>query len=115
MNFRDVNLIEIYRAKDEFEANIIKGLLESNGIKCIFSSDATHSVHAFTINGLGEVRILVREEDVEIGRELILSRGHLPPNNEILVPTENLWHCQSPIGYGVSFPLSCYKGTTKVL
>ena len=48
-------LVDVYRASGELEAQVIKGLLESNGIRCILRSDAASSVHAFTVDGMGEV------------------------------------------------------------
>ena len=53
------------------EAEVIKGYLESNGIECIFQSQVVHSVHPFTVNGLGEVKIMVAEEDFERAKHLM--------------------------------------------
>jgi len=54
-------LVDIYRATGEMEAQIIKGKLEVNGIPCVLRSDAASSVHAFTVDGMGEVRVAVLE------------------------------------------------------
>jgi hypothetical protein len=64
-------MIEAYRARGEAEAHVIKGLLESYGIHCIMRSEAAPSVHAFTINGIGEVRIMVNASAAEKAKELI--------------------------------------------
>ena len=64
-------LVEVYRASGELEANLIKGLLESNGIPCILKSDAAFSVHAFTVDGMGEVKIAVLESMAEEARRII--------------------------------------------
>jgi hypothetical protein len=64
-------LIEVYRANGEAEANIIKGLLESNGIPCILRSSAAPSVHVFAIDGMGEVRVMVGESVADEAKELI--------------------------------------------
>ncbi len=63
--------VAIYRAASEAEARIIKGFLESNGIPCLLKANAAPSVHAFAIDGMGEVAILVWEDIAEKARELI--------------------------------------------
>ena len=69
-------MVEVYRAVGEAEALIIKGLLESNGISCLLQSNAAPSVHMFTVNGLGEVRVMVEESRVEEAKRLIGEEGH---------------------------------------
>ena len=64
-------MIEVYKAKGELEAQVIKGLLESHGIPCLFQSHAASSVHPFAINGLGEVRIMVPKNKADEARKLI--------------------------------------------
>jgi len=63
--------VVIYRAASEAEARIIKSFLEGNGIPCLLKANAAPSVHAFAINGMGEVAILVWEDTAEKARELI--------------------------------------------
>ncbi len=64
-------LVDVYRASGEMEAHVIKGLLESNGIPCILKSDAASSVHAFTIDGMGEVAVAVLESRAEEAMRII--------------------------------------------
>lgn len=64
-------LVEVYRASGELEAHVIKGLLESNGIRCILRSDAAFSVHAFTVDGMGEVTVSVLESVADEARKII--------------------------------------------
>jgi len=64
-------MVEIYRAASEAEARIIKSFLESNGILCLMKANAAPSVHAFAIDGMGEVVILVWEDVIEKAIELI--------------------------------------------
>jgi len=63
--------VEIYRATSEAEARIIKSFLESNGIPCLMKANAAPSVHAFAIDGMGEVAIMVWEDVADKARELI--------------------------------------------
>lgn len=64
-------LIDVFSASGEMEAHVIKGLLESNGIPCILKSDAATSVHAFTVDGMGEVKVAVLESMVEEAKRII--------------------------------------------
>jgi len=57
------------------EANIITGRLASEEIATRLSYEAAGSIYAVTIDGLGEVRILVPAADWERARE-ILSRAY---------------------------------------
>jgi len=68
---RKEKTVDVYRASGELEAQVIKGLLESNGIPCILRSDAASSVHAFTVDGMGEVKISVLESMVDEARRII--------------------------------------------
>ena len=70
-------MTEVYRATSEIEAQVIKGLLESNGIPCLLKSHAAHSVHMFVVDGMGEVRVMVWESMAEKARELIGEVGHV--------------------------------------
>ncbi|MFC2067978.1 DUF2007 domain-containing protein [Chloroflexota bacterium] len=72
-----MKLVEVYRAVGEMEAQAIKGLLESNGILCLLNSNAAPSVHAFAVNGMGEVRIKVKESQSNEARSLIVSKGYV--------------------------------------
>ena len=64
-------MIEVYKAKGELEAQVIKGMLESYGIPCLLQSHAASSVHTFVVDGMGEVRILVSKKAVDEARRLI--------------------------------------------
>ena len=69
-------MVEVYHARNEMEAQVIKGLLESYNIPCFMKSNAAPSVHTFTMDGMGEVRIMVLESLAERARELIVGDGH---------------------------------------
>jgi len=64
-------MVEAYRAVGEMEARVIQGLLESCGIPCLLKSNAARSVHAFAVDGMGEVRIMVWESMADKARKLI--------------------------------------------
>jgi hypothetical protein len=65
-------MVEVYQARNEMEAQVIKSLLESYDIPCFMKSNAAPSVHTFTMDGMGEVRVMVLESMVDKARELIV-------------------------------------------
>ena len=66
----------VYRAAGEAEAQIVRGMLESRGISCLLQSNAAPSVHAFAINGMGEVKVMVKASEAEKARKLINGEGY---------------------------------------
>jgi hypothetical protein len=72
---RDEGLVEVYFARNEMEAQVIKSLLEGFGIPCIFKSNAAPSVHIFTMDGMAEVRVMVPAALADKARELIISES----------------------------------------
>jgi hypothetical protein len=70
-------LVEVYKASNEMEAQVIKGLLESYGIPCLLRSNAAPSVHMFTVDGMGEVKVIVWERVADRARKLIKSDNHV--------------------------------------
>ena len=73
---RGEELVEVYRAAGELEAQVIKGLLESYGIACLLKSNAAPSVHMFAVDGMGEVKVMVWESMAEKAKRLIEGEGH---------------------------------------
>ena len=57
------------------QANIIAGRLQSEGISTKLHYEAAGAIYAITIDGLGEVRILVLATDRERAKE-VLSRSY---------------------------------------
>lgn len=53
------------------KANIIKSKLESEGIDVQLKYEAISEIFGLTANGLGEVKILVKEKDYSIAKEII--------------------------------------------
>jgi len=65
----DVNLEVVYRAAGQLEAHIIKGKLESEGIPALLQYES--EIFGLTVDGMGEVRILVPEAQADEAREVI--------------------------------------------
>ncbi len=70
-------LVTVYTASGVMEAEVIKSLLESYEIPCLLKSNAAPSVHMFTIDGMGEVRVMVWATMADRARELIMSDSHV--------------------------------------
>ena len=70
-------MVEVYRAAGEAEAQVIKGLLECQGVPCLLKSNAAPSVHMFAVDGMGEVRVMVWESMAGKARELIEGEGRV--------------------------------------
>jgi hypothetical protein len=68
---KELKLVEVYRALGEADALIIKSLLESRGIPSLLKSHAAPSIHVFTVDGLGEYRVMVSESKAEAAKRLI--------------------------------------------
>jgi hypothetical protein len=64
-------MVEVYKATNEMEAQVIKGLLESYNIPCLLRSHAAPSVHMFAVDGMGEVRVMVLDAMAAEARKLI--------------------------------------------
>jgi hypothetical protein len=72
--------VEVYHARNQMEAQVIKGLLESFNIPSVLKSNAAPSVHMLTVDGMSEVGIMVLESDAALARELILKEP--PPQSD---------------------------------
>ena len=64
-------LVEICVTSGLLQAEIIKGKLESNGIPVLLQYESLGPVMGLTLDGLGQVRLLVREEQVESARAVL--------------------------------------------
>ncbi len=69
----DLKFIEVHTVQGPVEAEVIKSLLESHGISVFLKGLVVQSVHAFSADGLGKIRVLVKEEDFETAKQLINS------------------------------------------
>ena len=65
------DLVEVCREQGHMRANVIKSMLEAAGIPAILSYDAASLVFGLTVDGLGQVRVMVRPEDAEAAQALL--------------------------------------------
>ena len=64
---------EVRRCRDQGEALVVRGLLESRGIRAVLRSNLAQSVYPFSVGDQGEVTVLVADRDAHRAR-LILAR-----------------------------------------
>lgn len=55
----------------QVEAQIIKGRLESEGIPVVLSYESASLVYGLTVDGLGEVKVMVPERMVKEARGIL--------------------------------------------
>lgn len=65
------NHTAIATANGEFHAQQIRAFLEAHGITCAFRGEALRLTHGFTVDGLGQVEILVPADQAERARSLL--------------------------------------------
>lgn len=59
---KDADLVVLCTVEGELRANVMKAHLESEGIPALLEYESAGKVFGLTVNGLGEVRILVPKE-----------------------------------------------------
>lgn len=64
-------LEKVYTASGQVQAHVIKGRLESEGIPVLLRYDSGSTVFALTVDGLGEVEILVPREEAARARKIL--------------------------------------------
>ena len=71
-------LVELIAVQGEMEAKILYGILESEGIRVLVKSEMASGVLPFTADGMGRVKLMVKEEDLTLARVVI--GEHLVPH-----------------------------------
>jgi hypothetical protein len=69
-------LVEVYRAQGEPEAQLIKGLLECEGIPVLLKYESAGRVYGLTVDGMGEVKVMVWEKMADAAKSLIEERDN---------------------------------------
>jgi ribonuclease-3 len=68
------DFVTIFSTRSPVEADVVRGLLEANGVMPVISSAIARSIFPFTVSELGEVRIAVHQDEAEEARRII--EGH---------------------------------------
>jgi ribonuclease-3 len=92
-------LVVIFRTPSNIEAGVVRSLLEAHGVMSVVSSDLPHSIFPLSVDGLGEVRIAVRESDASEARRIIESHRTELRNGEVVRLRDEFEGFQRAIGY----------------
>jgi len=65
------NLITVYVASGQIEAEIVKGRLESEGVPAILRYESAGLIYGLTIDGLGQVEVQVPISLAQHAREIL--------------------------------------------
>jgi hypothetical protein len=79
MTADDSDEVEVARVSGKIAAEPIMAALRANGIPARMRGEAAGELYGITVDGMGEVTILVRKAQVEAARELLKAadRGDL--------------------------------------
>ena len=106
MTESDDSLVEVWRAWGDPEAQLIQGLLAGSEIDSALSGESTRLTHGFTLDGLAEVRILVREQDLRNAGELIAQSAGMTLceacGRPARVEDTTCQYCGKPLGESVN-------------
>jgi ribonuclease-3 len=92
-------LIVIFRTHSDVEASIVRGLLEANGVPSVITSDVPHNIFPLTVNGLGEVRLSVREDDADDARRIIDGHRTEFQSGQLVRLRDEFEALQAAVGY----------------
>ena len=76
-------LTTVYTAFGQLEAHVIKTKLESAGIPALLDYESAGVVLGLTVDGLGEVRVMVPEALAQEAEELLSQPPDWPPDEEV--------------------------------
>lgn len=94
---RNEDLVEVWRTQGEMDAQLIRSLLDGNGIPSMISGESLRLTHGFTVDGLALVKLLVRPEDARRACDIIASTEG----------ATHCRHCEFPVHEGDANCWSC--------
>jgi hypothetical protein len=74
---KDKDFITVAVVQGEFQANVIKARLESEGIPAFLKYESAGRVYGFTIDGLGEISIQVPQKCAEEAKQILQEKPDL--------------------------------------
>ena len=66
-----VKLVELTKVQGDFEAQVLKGMLESGGIEVAIRAGVSQNILPFTVDGLGQMKLFVMEKDLAAAQLLM--------------------------------------------
>ncbi|MCX5754368.1 MAG: DUF2007 domain-containing protein [Candidatus Krumholzibacteria bacterium] len=85
---RDEKLVELAKVQGDFEAQVLKGMLESEGIEVAIRTGVTPNILPFTVNGLGQVRLFVKESDLDAAKAVMRENEEREKDGELEDPED---------------------------
>ena len=74
-NIQDLDMKEVKVTQGPVEAEVVKSFLESNGLSVFLKGLVVQSVHAFSADGLGRIKVYVPAKDYELAKKLLEEQG----------------------------------------
>jgi hypothetical protein len=68
---KEMKTVVAHTVQGNMEAEIVQSCLRSYGIESTTQGLAAQSIHPFTVDGMGKIKILVMESDAESARQII--------------------------------------------
>jgi ribonuclease-3 len=93
------SLAVVLRSASDIEARVVRGLLESHGIASLLSSDLPRSVFPLAVEGIGDIKISVRQEDADAARHIIESHRTETPGGRVIPLRNEFTAFESTLGY----------------
>ena len=71
MDNQQYNFVVISKVQGELVASVVKSHLESEGIPVLLQYESAGRVYGLTVDGLGQVKVLVPEKFAEEAKQII--------------------------------------------
>ena len=67
----EMKMVVVHTVQGYIEAEIVQACLRSYGIESTTQGLAAQSIHPFTVDGMGKIKILVMEGEAESARQVV--------------------------------------------
>lgn len=91
--------VVVFSASSDVEVALVRGLLDTHGIRSVVSSDVPHAIFPLSVNGLGVIRVGVRADEAEEARRLIESYRAEPAPGDVLPWRDGLTALEHRLGH----------------
>lgn len=91
--------VVVFSASSDVEVALVRGLLETHGIRTVVSSDVPHTLFPLSVNGLGVIRVAVRADEAVEARRLIESYRTTPSRDNVLPWRDGLATLERRLGH----------------
>jgi ribonuclease III len=93
------DFVTIFSTHSPVEADVVRGLLEANGVMPVVSSATSRSLFPFSVSDLGEVRIAVHQDEAEDARRIIDGHRTELQTGQVIRLRDEFEPLQRGIGY----------------